>query len=352
MIHKYQLIGNEILKRNKIKLHSKKDISLFKYDFKKKISKVFYFKFYNKLLDINGPRISLEITKDYLGFNSLSEKIILKKIILILKYYFYQLLVFRKTKTLKTEIFIVHNRNSIGYFHWVLDILPKLVLIKKKFKKKKIKICLPENLNLNFIKESLSKLNIKYKLILKNFKYNIKNGYYIPEIYPSGNPRPKQIFELKKNYAKLISKNNNNLIYISRIKSKRRKLVNDIKFQNYLIKFGFKIYFMEELTFEDQIRISSSAKIMIGLHGAGLANSVWMKKNSYLIELKPEKNLFTNCFYSLSSINKINYDYHICKKINFFKNYTKANYVIDIKKFDKKFRYKLTKIINEIKDYK
>lgn len=343
---KFLLLENEVVKRNKINLHDTKDEILFNKDYKKKLSKVYYFKIKDGILNSDGPIISLTIIFDYLGFKSLSGNILLKKILLLFKYFICQINnLKKKIIILDDELFIVHNRNSIGYFHWISDILPKLVFIKKRFKKKIIKICLPENLKLNFVLSSLNILGIKYVLISKKYNYKIKNAFYIPEIYPSGNPRPKKILDLKKSFSKYLSKKNNNLVYISRERSSRRKLENDYDFKIFLKKYGFKTYFMEKLSLKNQIRVCSSAKILIGLHGAGLANSIWMSRGSYLIELKPEKNIYANCFYSICSINKINYDYFLCNKCNKFKNTTYANYRINIQQFNCIFKSKLEKII-------
>tara|TARA_B110000003_G_C16635232_1_gene528141 strand:- start:258 stop:1313 length:1056 start_codon:yes stop_codon:yes gene_type:complete len=351
MIHKYLLIGNEIVKRNKIKLIDKKDIVLFEKDRKKRITDSYYFKFYNKILNSNGPMMSFEIIFDYLGFKSLSKNILFKKILLLLLFLFNQTkVIFKNKKILNYELFIIHNRNSIGYFHWMLDILPKLIFIKNKFKNKKIIICLPENLKKKFVLKSLSILKIKYKILLNDYNYLLRRGYYISEIYPSGNPRPKLIIDLKKKFSTFFSKKKKKLIYISRNHSNRRKLTNDTKFQKYLKRYGFTTYHMEKKSLEEQIEICSSAKIIIGFYGAGLVNSIWMKKNTHLIELRPEKDKFANCFYSIASINRVNYNYFVCKKINKFKSTTFADYKVDIKTFDKKFKKKLNNIINGIKN--
>jgi capsular polysaccharide biosynthesis protein len=348
-VKKFLLLRNEVVKRNKINLHDTKDEILFNKDYNKKLSEVYYFKIKYGILNSDGPIISPSIIFDYLGFKSLSGNILFKKILLLINFFIYQIFnLNKKIINLDDELFIVHNRNSIGYFHWISDILPKLVFLKKKFKKKIIKICLPENLNVNFVLSSLNILGIKYVLISKKYNYKIKNAFYIPEIYPSGNPRPKKILDLKKNFSKYLLKKNNNLVYISRDKSGRRRLENDYDFRNVLKKYGFKTYFMEKLSLKNQIRICSSAKVLIGLHGAGLVNSIWMSKGSHLIELRPEKNIYANCFYSICSINKINYDYFLCNKSNKFKNTTYANYRVNIDNFNHIFKSKLEKIISDM----
>ena len=44
---------------------------------------------------------------------------------------------------------------------------------------------------------------------------------------------------------------------------------------------------MEELDICDQVRIAHSADILIGVHGAGLVHSWWMRESGVLLELVP-----------------------------------------------------------------
>jgi capsular polysaccharide biosynthesis protein len=73
-----------------------------------------------------------------------------------------------------------------------------------------------------------------------------------------------------------------------------------------LSKYKFKKYYFENLSYLEQIRLCYNSKIIIGVQGSGLANLIFMKKNSNLIEM-------TNSFIKnpimqlLCKINKINY---------------------------------------------
>ena len=58
--------------------------------------------------------------------------------------------------------------------------------------------------------------------------------------------------------------------------------------KNYLIKKGFSIIVLSELSFLDQINLFSNAKQIIGLHGAGFANLVFSKPDTFVLEVKSE----------------------------------------------------------------
>lgn len=78
------------------------------------------------------------------------------------------------------------------------------------------------------------------------------------------------------------------VVYVSRRRSSSRRLTNEEALEGALARnFGAAIVFMEELTFESQLRIASAASLLIGPHGAGLANVAFMKPGTWLLELLP-----------------------------------------------------------------
>ena len=95
------------------------------------------------------------------------------------------------------------------------------------------------------------------------------------------------INELRKEVTKnkVSNKNIPKYILISRLNSTRRRLLNEDNLFNQLKKHGFKKIFFEKLSYEKQIELSMNCKIMIGYHGAGLTNLIFMKKNTHLIEI-------------------------------------------------------------------
>ena len=51
--------------------------------------------------------------------------------------------------------------------------------------------------------------------------------------------------------------------------------------------FNVKSVYMEELDICDQVKVAHSADILIGVHGAGLVHSWWMRESGALLELAP-----------------------------------------------------------------
>ena len=346
MIVKKKILSNEIIKKKNIKNIEKHDFHLFNKDLINNTGESYCYYLKNAIVINDGKILTFnrDIISDYLSFNSLSKLIFFKKILL---YFFYLFKIILKKFILETNYFsknviLVHNRNSIGYFHWLIDTLPKIIYLNKKFKNNIL--FLPNELKKKFVISSLKKFRIKFFFLKKKKNFKFKNLIYVGNLYPSGNPRMKVIKKLRE---KLTFKANNlNKIYVSRNKSERRKISNEKELLTVLKKYNFKTLYLDNMSFEKQIKIFSKAKYVVGLHGAGLSNIVWMKNKSHLIELRPEKDLYLNCYFNLSNLLNINYHYEICAKTNFFQSSKHSDYNVNIDRFKKK----LNRILkNEIK---
>jgi capsular polysaccharide biosynthesis protein len=60
----------------------------------------------------------------------------------------------------------------------------------------------------------------------------------------------------------------------------------------------------------DQVKLFQEARIVIGCHGAGLTNIMFMQKNQTVIELKSNNNNYW-CYFSLSRVFGLKYFYSL-----------------------------------------
>ena len=320
----------------------KNDIKLFALDRKKKIQNTYFFFISEILIFKNNffQGIDKKILFDYLSFQNISSLKLIKKTTLLVLYYLQKwLCIFSLNKNegkIINKGIIIHNRHSSGYFHWVLDVLPKILYLKRF---KDYSIILPINFKGSFQEKSIRMIsNIKIKYLNKK-KTTIKSCIYASELSASGTPRKEALLGIRKLYLSKIKKLKKiQKIYISRENSSRRKLTNEKQFYEMLKKYKFKKYNMENFSFKKQIKISNSAKIIIGLHGAGLTNSIWMEKGTTIIELKPEKNQYLNCYFSCSDIIRTKYKYFTCKKTNKLLTSRDSNYKVNISEFENEFK--------------
>jgi len=112
-------------------------------------------------------------------------------------------------------------------------------------------------------------------------------------------------------------------VYVSRRKS-ARAMANEHELEKKLSENGFEIVYAEELKFDEQITLFSETKVLVSAHGAGLANIVFMKKGTYLVELFPDIMIRPE-FYYRSRANDMLYDCVFADK----KNYININEMLE-----------------------
>jgi hypothetical protein len=120
-------------------------------------------------------------------------------------------------------------------------------------------------------------------------------------------------------------------IFISRQKASYRKFINHLEIQEIIDSNGFETYFLEEMSVIEQIKLFSSAAMIIGLHGAGFANLYFAQKNVKILEIYHEF-YHEPSYRILATTNNLNYSFMIGLS-NYKENITplKQNVYLDIK---------------------
>ena len=206
-----------------------------------------------------------------------------------------------------------------NYSHWFLDIIPRIKLFKLIYKQNIDYIYL--NDPNSFQKESLKKFGLeKIRFINSIYKRHIlaekllicSHPYYNKgTIMNAQSNIPKWIIKFLKNtFVDLSKKNYKNKIkiFIDRSDSDftHCKLINNENIKKYLIKNGFEIIKLSELSLKKQIEKFSNAKIIVGPHGAGFTNLVFCKRKTKVVEIKP-KNHPNKVYERISKINNLSY---------------------------------------------
>ncbi len=95
-------------------------------------------------------------------------------------------------------------------------------------------------------------------------------------------------------------------IFISRRKSRGRRLLNEDALWPSLERRGFERVCMEDLDFEEQVRLMQQTQVLAAPHGAGLTNMMFCREGAHVLEIAdpgfPNPN-----FYALASAMGLNY---------------------------------------------
>lgn len=79
------------------------------------------------------------------------------------------------------------------------------------------------------------------------------------------------------------------MLYITRRNAGHRTLRNEAAIEALLLGLGFQVIDPGTLRFEDQVRAFAGAQVVVGIHGAGMANIVWCRPGATVLELLPGK---------------------------------------------------------------
>ena len=69
--------------------------------------------------------------------------------------------------------------------------------------------------------------------------------------------------------------------------NRKKQLKNFDKIKKFLLKYNFSFLVFEKYSFEDQIKIMKNCEMLVGIHGAGFTNMLFMDKGSKVIDIIP-----------------------------------------------------------------
>ncbi|WP_316816893.1 glycosyltransferase family 61 protein [Pedobacter nyackensis] len=189
---------------------------------------------------------------------------------------------------------------SEEYFHWLTDALTRLITIGT-FTPNRL-VILPESYKTKpYISQSLELLKFEISYYNPRKRLVISNLYTCTHTAPTGNYNKHIINNLRDRFLKDKKSFPTRKIFISRQKATRRKIQNENQVISLVSHYGYEIHFFEDYDFLQQIAIMSETKSLIGLHGAGLTNMLFMPCNGQVMELRNEGDNHNNCFFSLAS---------------------------------------------------
>ncbi len=95
-------------------------------------------------------------------------------------------------------------------------------------------------------------------------------------------------------------------LYISRAKARRRRVSNEDALWPQLESRGFTRVYLEDLTWQEQINAFRHAKVIVAPHGAGLANLVFCRPETRVVEFF-HRTYVNPCFWRLAALCELDY---------------------------------------------
>lgn len=209
---------------------------------------------------------------------------------------------------------LAHDDWSTTHYHWFCDVLPRLFVIKDRLKN--YTLLLPDS---PYVKDVGLKSLDFFGLRPAGIAYlqddelvKIKNLTIVTHTCLTGYVNDKIMKDMRDYiHGKLSSmaSENNKKFYITRDHALYRKVLNENDVKDIVKDFGYDTIRYEDLSWLDQVKETSSAKSIVSIHGAGLTNMLYMRRESSILEFRRNKIYHNQCFWHLSQSLDLKYYY-------------------------------------------
>jgi len=238
-----------------------------------------------------------------------------------------------------------------NYYHWICESIFRLWMVRKKLDK--LILILPEYYkDADFIMGSIEPFNIKNIFFIPNGKSLLVKNLCLPQIKQEcdsyNGMHVRQIRSFYSRYVltvKPVITNRIERLYVSRKLAGRRAIINEDEIIAIIEKHNFDIFYPENHSFLEQVAIFSGAKYLVGTHGSGLTNMLFMGPGTSLLELHKNKTNELDhpspLFWYMAEALGIKYYHQLCDTHG-REDYFEGDYIINAHTFEENLVKMLT----------
>jgi tetratricopeptide (TPR) repeat protein/capsular polysaccharide biosynthesis protein len=201
------------------------------------------------------------------------------------------------------------------YFHWMLDVLPRVKILQESgLDLSQIDYWLVGDRH-SWQRDCLHHLCIPPEKILSVQEHlHIQADQLIVPSFPGAAAWPQSWVcdWLKASFlsSQALDQTLPRRLYVSRQKTRDRRVVNEASIVQLLESKGFTIVYLEDCTIVEQAQLFHNAELIISPHGSGLTNLVFCRPTTQVIELFSPNYVYP-CYWYLSNLIGLDYAYHI-----------------------------------------
>ena len=176
----------------------------------------------------------------------------------------------------------------MGYYHWLIDVLPKLCMLQEEFGRdlSGAPLCYPRWFPA-LEDESLSLLGLSENRVIDTAKIGgVSADTVLGCRLPGWYEIPEGAGLLRDRLVPCGVSGVSRRIYISR--GGRRRVSNEAEIRDFLACMGFMIVEDRPRSLREQISLFHAAEVVVAPHGAALANLLWCRPGSLVLELANE----------------------------------------------------------------
>ena len=193
---------------------------------------------------------------------------------------------------------LLNNPWCHNYYHWILEVAPRVMLMRQAGLEADWYVV---DCQSAYQKRALELMGIpRERCIQPHYGLHLQADQLLRPSYPGAVNCQMMAEAISQNVQASTSGPTGNRVYITRKTAAHRKLVNESELEQYLQAYGFQSYSFDRLDFAEQVRIMRSAECVVTVHGAALANLIFARPGTRVIEICPIGRYNADCFPRLS----------------------------------------------------
>lgn len=195
---------------------------------------------------------------------------------------------------------VLNNPWCHNYYHWLLEVVPRLMLMREAGLSADWYVI---ESHCRYQRRVLELLGVPQdRLIQPHYALHLRADCLIRPSHPGVDAWRAMAEAVKQGLpaTEQARANESRRIYISRKEAAHRKVANETELENLLKSHGFETHSFESLDFARQVSLISSAECIVAVHGAALANLIFARSGTKVIEICPVNRYNTDCFPRIS----------------------------------------------------
>ena len=197
------------------------------------------------------------------------------------------------SKKIGKGVFLITPEARNNYYHWMVDLLPRLLLAKKyslqEFQGARIILHSPAR---DYEDQTLALAGVSPEQVIRLNRFELIQAeqLLVPDyegaelVFPEW--KKQLLNEFKTDVLGYAKKVAHRKIYLVRGKQRTRQLIGEDHLIQALEEKGFEAIDPQLLTLKQQMKVLSEASVVVALHGAALTNLVFCLPGTQVIEIR------------------------------------------------------------------
>ncbi len=212
----------------------------------------------------------------------------------------------RRPYAFEEAVLVYDGWSKANIYHWLCDTLPRLLMIEAVLGSG-LPLLLPDSPPgiAAYQEATLEWFGYSGKIhrIPPSQPVRCRRLYVADYTAPVGQQRPQVIQALRSRLSNPISLRTDlpDRIYISRDKASVRRVREESILVSVLDKAGFKTLYLEDMAPQSQAEHLKAASIIVAAHGGGMANLIYCRPGTKILEIRNAQMVDFNCYFSLAN---------------------------------------------------